>query len=236
MRSFHVWYCPHSGEGFSLCKRKAVNKRPFFCERSLMTQWEVRAPAVLSATFYRWIKLRTQYNVLLVQIQVWLLLRDHMRLSISLFHLARLNWHRLPPSLPGHQILQRDKTGVAAFVSQLGLLLLLNIFREGLVQSFCIGSTALFWCFLDPYSPTASWDFLQTPQFSVFLHSPSSAKCAIRDDHPCSQCSWRNPSAPCWPEEPLWAWGCSLLPCELQLPKHLALHFPWDTGKLFSAQ
>ena len=27
------WYCSHSGEGFSLHKRKAVNKRPFFCER-----------------------------------------------------------------------------------------------------------------------------------------------------------------------------------------------------------
>lgn len=34
-----------------------------------MTQWEVRAPAVISATFNRWIKLRPQYNVLLVQIQ-----------------------------------------------------------------------------------------------------------------------------------------------------------------------
>lgn len=29
----HPWYCSHSGEGFSLHKRKAVNKRPFFCER-----------------------------------------------------------------------------------------------------------------------------------------------------------------------------------------------------------
>lgn len=27
------WHCSHSGEGFSLHKRKAVNKRPFFCER-----------------------------------------------------------------------------------------------------------------------------------------------------------------------------------------------------------
>lgn len=142
-----LWYCPHSGEGFSLCKRKAVNKRPFFCERSPMTQWEVRAPAVISSTFYRWIKLRTQYNVLLVQIQAWLLLRDHRRLSISLLHLARLNWHGLPSSLPGHQILQRDKAGAAAFVSQLKHLLLLNIFTEGLVQSFCIGNTAVFWCF-----------------------------------------------------------------------------------------
>lgn len=138
LTSFHekfscLWYCPHSGEGFSLCRRKAVNKRPFFCERSLMTQWEVRAPAIISATFYRWIKLRIQYNVLLVQIQAWLLLWDHMRLSIFLLHLARLNWHRLLPSLPGHQILQQDKSGVAAFVSQLRLLLLLNIFREGLV-------------------------------------------------------------------------------------------------------
>lgn len=38
-------------------------------ESSLMTQWEVRFPAVISATFYRWIKLKTQYNMLLVQIQ-----------------------------------------------------------------------------------------------------------------------------------------------------------------------
>lgn len=148
-----LWYCPHSGEGFSLCKRKAVNKRPFFCERSPMTQWEVRAPAIISATFYRWIKLRTQYNVLLVQIQAWLLLRDHRRLSISLLHLARLNWHGLPSSLPGHQILQRDKAGAAAFVSQLKHLLLLNIFTEGLVQSFCIGNTAVFWCFWCFLSP-----------------------------------------------------------------------------------
>lgn len=75
------------------------------------------------------------------------------------------------------------------------VLLLLNIFREGLVQSFCRGNTAIFWCFwrfLGPYSPTASWDFLQTPQLSALLYSPSSAKCAIRDNHPRSQCSWTN--------------------------------------------
>lgn len=127
-----------------------------------MTQWEVRALAVISATFYRWIKLRTQYNVLLVQIQAWLLLWDHMRFSISLLHLARLNWHGLPPSLPGHQILQWDKSGVAAFVSQLRLLLLLNIFRGGLVQSFCTGNKAVFWCF---------WCFLMFLMFSGSLLS-----------------------------------------------------------------
>lgn len=153
-----------------------------------------------------------------------------MRLSISLLHLARLNWPRLPPSLPGHQILQRDKAGAAAFVSQSRLLLLLNIFR-GARFSLSVEAIQQFSdVFLGPYSPAASWDFLQTPQLSVLLHSPSPA---IRDDHPVLTAAEQTFLLPA---EPLWPWGGLLLPCELQLPKHLALHFPWDTGRLFSAQ
>lgn len=74
-----------------------------------------------------------------------------------------------------------------------------------------------FWCFRGPYSPTASWDFLQTHQFSALLHSPSSAKCAIRDEHPCSQCSWANPSAP-WPDEPLWPGAVCCCPVNSSYP------------------
>lgn len=33
-----------------------------------------------------------------------------MRLSISVLHLAKLNWHGLPSGPLGYQILQRDET------------------------------------------------------------------------------------------------------------------------------
>ena len=52
-------------------------------ESSPMAQWEARFPAIISATFYRCIKLKTRYNMILVQIRDWMLLRGPMRPPIS---------------------------------------------------------------------------------------------------------------------------------------------------------
>lgn len=72
MGSFHVLDTAHTQVKASACireKQKIKDHSFVRGESSLMAQWEVRFPAIISATFHRCIKLKTRYNLLLVQVQ-----------------------------------------------------------------------------------------------------------------------------------------------------------------------